>query len=81
MILLQAWHVIMHAMLLLPGLMWESAPSFEAMLVFAEHRYYGESKPFPGKTLRKHMHYLTTEQVRRGRRSWRACGRASTSDI
>ena len=26
---------------------------------FAEHRYYGESMPFPEKTIRDHMQYLT----------------------
>lgn len=45
------------------GLMWELAPEHNAMLVFAEHRYYGESKPFPAKKLRKHMAYLTSEQA------------------
>lgn len=47
------------------GLMWELAPRFDALLVFAEHRYYGESKPF-GKDIRRNMHWLTTEQVRVG---------------
>ena len=40
------------------GLMWENAKQFGALLVFAEHRYYGASQP-QGSNLQ----YLTHEQA------------------
>ena len=54
------WHLDLNA-----GLMWESAPIFNALLVFAEHRYYGQSKPFGSRDeVLNNMQYLTSEQVR-----------------
>lgn len=43
--------------------MWELAAKYNAVLVFAEHRYYGESKPFPDDVVRSNMQWLTTEQA------------------
>ena len=48
------------------GLMWEAAPDFGALLVFAEHRYYGQSLPFPEDALMEdkgRMAFLTSEQA------------------
>lgn len=45
--------------------MWDIAPQYGAMIVFAEHRYYGKTLPF-GKDSYKdaaHLSYLTTEQA------------------
>ena len=44
------------------GLMWESAEAFGALLVFGEHRFYGETLPFAPGTARC-MNFLTTEQA------------------
>ncbi|XP_048216251.1 lysosomal Pro-X carboxypeptidase isoform X2 [Perognathus longimembris pacificus] len=47
------------------GFMWDVAAELKAMLVFAEHRYYGESLPFGEESFKdsKHMNFLTSEQA------------------
>ena len=44
------------------GLMWENAAEFGALLVFAEHRFFGESMPCPGG-FTQCGDYLSTEQA------------------
>ncbi|ROL49925.1 Lysosomal Pro-X carboxypeptidase [Anabarilius grahami] len=47
------------------GFMWDVAEELGAMLVFAEHRYYGESMPFGEESYSnaKYLNYLTSEQA------------------
>ncbi|XP_078259250.1 lysosomal Pro-X carboxypeptidase isoform X2 [Rhinoraja longicauda] len=47
------------------GFMWDISKELGAMLVFAEHRYYGESLPFGKKTFSnlKYLNYFTSEQA------------------
>ncbi|XP_059157191.1 lysosomal Pro-X carboxypeptidase-like isoform X3 [Physella acuta] len=47
------------------GFMWDIAADFKALLVFAEHRYYGESLPFGPETYQNvsNLNYLTSEQA------------------
>ncbi|XP_012260896.2 lysosomal Pro-X carboxypeptidase [Athalia rosae] len=47
------------------GFMWEIAPTFGALLIFAEHRYYGESVPFGNLSYSDadHLGYLTSQQA------------------
>ncbi|XP_006663226.2 lysosomal Pro-X carboxypeptidase-like [Oryza brachyantha] len=45
------------------GLMWETAPRFRAMLVFVEHRYYGDSMPAAAYSNSTTTGYLTTTQA------------------
>ena len=46
--------------------MWENAPAFNAMIVFAEHRFYGQSQFTPGASgpSQEQFPFLTHEQVR-----------------
>ncbi|NWS53083.1 PCP carboxypeptidase, partial [Chunga burmeisteri] len=47
------------------GFMWDVAEELNAMLVFAEHRYYGESLPFGNESFSDstRLNYLTSEQA------------------
>ncbi|XP_077499993.1 lysosomal Pro-X carboxypeptidase-like [Amblyomma americanum] len=47
------------------GVMWEWAPEFNALVVFAEHRYYGQSLPFGDKSYESpnNIGYLASEQA------------------
>lgn len=45
--------------------MWEIAPEFGALVIFAEHRYYGESMPYGNISFSdpRHLGYLTSQQA------------------
>jgi lysosomal Pro-X carboxypeptidase len=47
------------------GFMWHAAEELRAILVFAEHRYYGKSMPFGNDSYKdpQHLGYLTSEQA------------------
>uniref|UniRef100_T1JCH1 Lysosomal Pro-X carboxypeptidase n=1 Tax=Strigamia maritima TaxID=126957 RepID=T1JCH1_STRMM len=47
------------------GFMWDIASEFNALLIFAEHRYYGKSLPYGNSSFStpKHLGYLTSEQA------------------
>ncbi|KXZ49452.1 hypothetical protein GPECTOR_21g678 [Gonium pectorale] len=45
------------------GLMWENAHDFGALIVFAEHRYYGKTQPFGPDSWAVDPSYLTVEQA------------------
>ena len=45
--------------------MWDIAPEFKALIVFAEHRYYGNTLPFGAESYANlsTLGYLTSEQA------------------
>ncbi|KAL3526925.1 hypothetical protein ACH5RR_011581 [Cinchona calisaya] len=49
------------------GFLWELAPRFGAMVIFPEHRYYGESMPYGSREIAyknaSTLSYLTAEQA------------------
>jgi len=48
------------------GLMWENYKDFKALMIFAEHRYFGKSLPFDADTFMKDhrfIQWLTPDQA------------------
>jgi lysosomal Pro-X carboxypeptidase len=47
------------------GFMWKAASELKAIVVFAEHRYYGKSMPFGNESYKdpQHLGYLSSEQA------------------
>lgn len=47
------------------GFIWDIAPDFNAMIIFAEHRYYGQSLPFGNKSFDtiNNLGYLSSQQA------------------
>ncbi|KAL7014675.1 hypothetical protein ACKWTF_016055 [Chironomus riparius] len=47
------------------GFVWKAGIQLKAMIVFAEHRYYGKSLPFGNESYKdpQHLGYLTSEQA------------------
>lgn len=47
------------------GFVWRAGRTLNAMIVFAEHRYYGKSLPFGNQSYKdpQHLGYLTSEQA------------------
>lgn len=45
--------------------MWDIAPEYDAAIVFAEHRFYGKTKPFGNDSYKdvKNLGYLSSEQA------------------
>jgi len=45
--------------------MWDIAPEFNATIVFAEHRFYGKTKPFGNESYASlgNLGYLSSEQA------------------
>lgn len=58
-------HSTYHVSALFQGFMWETAEEFGALIVFAEHRYYGDSMPYGNRSFDSpaNLGYLTSQQA------------------